>query len=297
MYCSQCGKKIAETSKYCSGCGSPILEEEEFEFSAQNEVVYDSVKCIQNQLDEAERQGKTLRIKNDPIRTLVETIKNEAYEAGLANDKQKEKILENKKKIISDFPLPRSVKELLHFAKNIDSIISSKKAKQDPLTEVWEEKLKQVYRMAKKEFSATVEFIDIKNFYKDCKQRKRRRSAQPFVLLLLYPIGIGIIISLINNLPFLFFAAILSLFWNIFLILYVHNSLDRMILSVKKQSNIKNSVPKLLRIIAWFLLMPALAALITSIVYHSVGFIVLFSMLFGVDAFFLLLFLGDIYGW
>lgn len=294
MYCSQCGKKIPQTSKYCSGCGCPIIEEE-LDISIPYEPTYDVVKDIKTQLSMIDGQKKPSRIKNTSIQSALETVKSEAYAAGLVTDKYAEKKQKKKKELILDFPLPHTVEELLAFAKYIESLITSKKKNDDPITEAWKEKLKQIYRFAKKEFATEAEFIDIQRIYKEYKRRERHTFAQPWVWLLFYPIVAGIIMSIVEGLPFLLFASCWAMFLNIFLTLYVHNLLDKMILSIKKHSNDRKSVPKLLRIVAWFLLTPALAALITSIVYYSVGLIVLFAVLFGVDALFLFGYLCEIY--
>ena len=86
-----------------------------------------------------------------------------------------------------------------------------------------------------------------------------------------------------------------SFFAEVFLILYVYDLLDNMVSSIKEHSKKRQSFPKRLRSAAWHLLIPFLAALITSIAYQSTGFTILFAILFGVDAFFLLIFLCDIY--
>ena len=152
-----------------------------------------------------------------------------------------------------------------------------------------------MHLFAETELSSTEEFAEIQKCHKANKRRERHAAIREFVVLLIFPILAAFIVSLVFRWPLLLFASILAAGWEVFLILYVYDLLDDMVASIKQHSAKRQNIPKRLRSAAWHLLVPLLAALITSIAYHSVGLIVLFAILFGVDAFFLLIFLCDVY--
>ena len=138
---------------------------------------------------------------------------------------------------------------------------------------------------------------EIQKCHKADKRRERHATIREFIVLLIFPIIAAIIVSIVFHLPFLTFAAILAAGWEIFLILHVYDLLDDMVESIKQHSAKRKNIPKWLRKIAWYILVPAFAALITAIVYQSEVLIWVFGISFGVDAFFLLLFLCDVNDW
>ena len=154
-----------------------------------------------------------------------------------------------------------------------------------------------MHLFAKTELSSTEEFAEIQKCDKANKQRERRTAIREFVVLLAFPVPVAFIVSLVFRWPLLLFTSILAAGWEVFLILYVYDLLDGMVSSIKNHSAKRQNIPKNLRSAAWHLLIPFLAALITSIAYQSTGFTILFAILFGIDAFFLLLFLCDVYEW
>ena len=300
MYCSQCGKEIPNDSRFCSECGYPTAGKNNTDFEPKLQPELDAVEDIQKKLREIDNRKNTSANKDGKIKTAFEklkkTIRDEAAASGftLFFDSFEEEKLEDKKKVIQDYPLPTSPKELACFAKYIKSEIKAKKKTPDLLTPVWKEKLKQVYLFAKKELRSTEAFAEIKKCYKANKRWERHASIRELIILLAVPIVIAFIKSLVYNWPLLLFASILAAGWEIFLILYVYDLLDDMVDSIKQHSA-KHQPPKWFRSVAWHLLMPFLAALITSIVYQATGLITLFAVLFGVDAFFLLFFTAYIY--
>lgn len=299
MYCSQCGKKIADDSRYCSRCGYPTFEEESCKTSEQHEPIYDAVKDIQYQLDMIDKREKPLRPRK-ANRSLLEIMKDTMFEEEQEekhNNKFKEKKQADKQKLIQNYPFPSTPEEHLNFVMYIDSIITSTKKNKDPLNEAWKEKLKQAYLFAKKEFSTSAEFVAIQNIYKKYRREGRRNTFGSFFFFLFYLAAVGVGTSLLYKNPLLFFASVLGLLWTLCLMLYIYDLLNKMIVSIKVHAKKKKGSPKLLRIIAWFLLMPALAALITSIVYFSKGIIVLCAVIFAVDMLFILLSLCYLYDW
>ncbi len=303
MYCSQCGKKLSETANFCSNCGYPIHEEEKSNFASKPQSSFDAVDDIQKKLREIDNRKKPSVKKGGVVKSTIEsikeTIREEAVASGLVffSDSFEEKKIADKKQLILNYPLPTSPEELERFAKYINLELEAKKKAPDALTEVWKEKLKQVHLFAKNELHTTEEFAEIQKCYKANKRRERHSTIREFVVWLIFPIIAAFALSIGLHLPWLMFIAILAAGWEIFLILYVYDLLDSMIVSIKQHSVKQQNVPKILRSVAWHLLIPALAALITSIVYHSTGLIVLFAILFGVDTIFLLLFLCDVYEW
>lgn len=301
MYCSQCGKELSEKSKFCSNCGCSVEEEAKPTPSPIQQSSFDTVEDIQRKLREIDSRKRPTAKKSGVVKSafesLKETIREEAAASGLGffNDSFEEQKLEDKKQLILNYPLPTSPKALASFAKYINLEIEAKKKEPDALTPVWKEKLKQVHLFAETELSSTEEFAEIQKCHKANKRRERHATIREFIVLLAFPIVGAFIVSLVFHWPLLLFASILAAGWEVFLILYVYDLLDDMVASIKQHSAKRPNIPKRLRSAAWHLLVPFLAALITSIAYHSEGLIVLFAILFGVDAFFLLLFMCDIY--
>ena len=303
MYCSQCGKEISETSKFCSNCGCPVTEQGKTDFEPKQQSAFDVVEDIQKKLREIDNRRKPLVKKSGIVKSafesLKETIKTEVTASGLASFKDgfEEEKLADKKNLILNYPLPTSPKALANFAKYINSEIETKKKEPDALTPVWKEKLNQVYLFAETELSSTEEFTEIQKCHKANKRRDRHATIREFIVLLAFPIIAAFILSLVFHWPLLLFVSIWAAGWEVFLILYVYDLLDDMVASIKQHSEKQQYIPKRLRSAAWHLLVPFFAALITSIAYYSVGLIVLCSILFGVDALFLLLFLVEVYEW
>lgn len=301
MYCSQCGKEISETSKFCSSCGCPIPEEDKPNVSPKQQSTFDAVEDLQKKLREIDSRKRPSSKKGGAVKSafesLKQTIREEASASGLTlfSDSFEEEKLEDKKKLILNYPIPTSPKALASFARYINLEIEAKKKEPDALTPVWKEKLKQVHLFAEAELSSTEEFAEIQKCRKADKRRERHAAIREFIVLLAFPIVAAFIVSLVFHWPLLLFASILAAGWEVFLILYVYDLLDDMVASIKQHSAKRQNVPRRLRSAAWHLLVPFLAALITAIAYQSVGFIILFAILFGVDAFFLLLFLCDVY--
>ncbi len=301
MYCSQCGKELSEKSKFCSNCGCPVEEEAKPTPAPVQQSSFDAVEDLRRKLREIDSRKRPTTKKSGVVKSafesLKETIREEAAASGLGffNDSFEEQKLEDKKQLILNYPLPTSPKVLASFAKYINLEIEAKKKEPDALTPVWKEKLKQVHLFAKTEMSTTEEFAEIQKCHKANKRRERHAAIREYIVLLAFPILAAFIVSLVFSWPLLLFASILAAGWEMFLILYVYDLLDDMVASIKQHSTKRPYIPKGLRSAAWHLLIPFLAALITSIAYHSVGFIVLFAILFGVDAFFLLLFMCDAY--
>ena len=117
------------------------------------------------------------------------------------------------------------------------------------------------------------------------KPKKIRHNFRELVILLFFPIIPAFVLSIIYELPWLLFLAILVLGWTFFLTLYVYDLLDNMIASIKRSSSLSH-IPKALRIIAWHIFIPAIAALIVSIVYQATIFIIICAILIFVDFFF-----------
>ena len=296
MYCSQCGKEISEKSKFCSNCGCPVEEEAKPAPAPIQQSSFDAVEDIQRKLREIDSRKKPPIKKGDVLKSALDVVKGEKSALGLVfGDSFESKKIEDKKQLILDYPIPTSPKALASFAKYINAEIEAKKKEPDALTPVWKEKLKQVHLFAETELSSTEEFAEIQKCHKANKRRERHAAIREFVVLLIFPILAAFIVSLVFRWPLLLFASILAAGWEVFLILYVYDLLDDMVASIKQHSAKRQNIPKRLRSAAWHLLVPLLAALITSIAYHSVGLIVLFAILFGVDAFFLLIFLCDVY--
>ncbi len=300
MYCSQCGKEIPNNSKFCYECGSPTPQGDKID-PKPAESPFDAVDDIKNKLSAIDNRKRPVIKKNGVVKSALESLKNtireEAATAGfeLFDDGFEEGKLADKKKLIKDYPIPTSPKALASFAKYINSEIEAKKKHPDALTPIWQEKLKQVQLFAKTELDSTEEFAEIQKCYKANKRRERHATIREYIVLLWFPILAAFIASLVCDLPLLLFASIWAAGWEVFLILYVYDLLDDMVTSIKQHSEKRPNVPKILRSVAWHVLIPLLAALITSIVYQSEGFIIVFAMLFGMDALFLLLFLCDVY--
>ena len=227
MYCSQCGKKVSETSFFCSNCGFPIPKEDTTQFLQKQQLSFDAVEDIKRKLKEIDNRKRPPVKKGGAVKTAFESIKKnikeEASASGLAvfHDDFEEKKLADKKQLILDYPFPTSPEALANFTKYIYSEIEAKRKAPDALTEVWKEKLKQAHRFAKKDLKATEEFGEIQKCYKANKRKDRHEVMRVFVLWFIFPIVAAFIAAIIDQLPMLMFISILAAFWEVFLILYM----------------------------------------------------------------------------
>ena len=295
MYCTECGSKIFEGSRFCGNCGYRVIDTIEHNNEDKIQLPYDAVQDIQKQLKAIEKRKQTRRKTKRAIDSVLNVIKEELPSLDFAFSKSfEEKKLEDMRQLIINFPLPTSPQSLLRFAKYVNSVIASKRKEPDALTEVWKEKLKQIYLFAEQEINTTEEFAEIQKYYNENSRKEKRFAIRDLVWFLIYPIVAAFISSIIYQLPWLMFAAIVALGWELFLILYVYNLLDKMIASAKRNAVKQNVIPKFLRVIAWHLWIPMLAGLIVSIVYQLVVSIVFAAILFGVNVIFLLVLLCDV---
>jgi len=301
VYCNHCKKETPTNANYCLGCGSPFSETPKTDSAPKPQSTFDAIEDIQKKLQEIDNRKRPSAKNNGSVKSafesLKQTIRDEAVSSGLTlfNDRFEEEKLADKKKLIQNYPLPSSPQALEHLAKYIISEIDAKKKNPDALTPIWKEKFEQVYKHAKTYFSDTKEFSEIQKYENANERRKRHASIREYIVLSAFAVIPAFILSLIYHWPLLLFASILAAGWEIFLILYVYDLLDNIIASIKQHSETQQYIPKILRTIAWHLLVPLLAALITSIAYHSVIWITLSAILFGVDVLFLLIFLSYIY--
>lgn len=292
MYCSQCGKKIPGTSKFCSECGCSVSVEDETTSAVNHQSAHDAVVDLQKQLREIDKRKKPPAKKENVIKSALKVATGGVSPLDLVfGDSFEEKKTEDKKQLILDYPLPTSPKALASLARYINSEIVAKKREPDALTDVWKEKLMQLYLFAETEYSDTEEFAEIKKYYKAKKRRERHSVVRELVVWLLFPIVAAIILTIVFQLPFWLFVAITALGWEIFFILYVYDLLDDMVASIKEHSALKTNVPKRVRVVAWHLLIPALSALIVSSIYQCTALIWFTAILFTLDFFFLLFFL------
>ena len=147
MYCNQCGKEIIETSKFCNNCGTPVPEEDAI--APMPQPPSNAVEDLQKKLREIDNRKKPPAPKSAVLKSALDVVKGKTSVSDLIFGESFEgKKLADKRKLILDYPLPTSPKDLEHFAKYINSEIELKKTSPDVLTDVWKEKLKQVYSFA-----------------------------------------------------------------------------------------------------------------------------------------------------
>lgn len=295
MYCNQCGKEICETAKFCSNCGHQIPIKRKTKLTSEQLEVNDAANNLRKELKQIDKRKKTVIKTGKKQKATRYAVKETSSWDLIFGDNFESEKFEEKKQLIYNYPIPDSLNELVSFAEYINLEIEANKDKNDVLAIIWLKKLKQVYLFVKAKFGTTDEFLQIKKYYKINKHKVIRKHSRELVVLLAFFIIPIFIFSILLNWPLMIFAAILAAGWETFLILYVFEVLDKMISSIKQHSAKQKKVPKSLRSIAWHLLVPLLAALITSIIYQSVGLIILFAILFVVDAYFLALFLCEVY--
>ena len=218
MYCSQCGKKIANTSKFCSGCGSPIVEEEAV-FSEEQEELYDPVKDIKQKLKEIDSRKKPPQ-KKKTLKNVINVFKGEesVFELLFEDDFEEQK-LSDKKHVILGFQIPDSMDDLEKFAKYIDSQIQKK----DELTPAWKEKLKQVYDCSKFKAKESKTHKKIKEYYKAEKRKELRYEFRGLVWLLLIPLILAFGFSFIYHYVWLTVVSGIATFFWLILTLYMYD--------------------------------------------------------------------------
>ncbi len=340
MYCDQCGKRIAKTSKFCSGCGSPVLGEENVSHE-EKESILDPVKDIQKKLREIDNRKKPPKKKENTVKKAFDVLKGKVsildlvfdddFESQKMSDKKKlileypmpnscdnlkklatymnSQIASNGREIdsltdvwkeklmrmILDYPIPKSEKQLEEFVQFINSEIESRKRTRDVLTIAWKEKLKQVHSYTKTKAKNSKAHKDAKKYYSLEKRRDLRYNIRDFVPLLMFFLVPALILSILYKSPWGLFGTVLGIGWGIFLLLFVYGCLDSMIDSIKTHSAKQKVVPKIFRVVAWIFLIPYLSGLIVSIAFHYTVLIPITAVLFGVDVFFLLIFLLSVY--
>lgn len=218
MYCSQCGKRIAKTSRFCSGCGSPIVDEEDFSAKEQEEP-YDPVKDIKKKLKEIDSRKKPVR-KKKTLKNVVNVFKGEesVFDLLFEDDFEGQKLSE-KKRVILDFQIPDSLDGLEKFAKYINSQIQKK----DELMSAWKEKLKQVYDYSKSKAKKSNTHKKVKEYYKAEKNRELRHEYRGFVWFLLFPVVWAFVYSLICQYIWLTVVSGVAAFFWLFLTLYMYD--------------------------------------------------------------------------
>ena len=295
MYCSQCGKKLADNSKFCVACGSPVAKEDDVNEPIVCEPTIDPVEDLKNKLKKIDEREKPKSKNEGFIKSAIKVAKKEKSVLSLvfSDDFDGHKLSE-KKKLIAGFPLPESPKDLKKFAEYVYSEITARQSL-DRLTETWKEKMTQIYQHAKKTIASTEEYAEIKKYYKRTVRGSDNdllEDAWPFLFI---PVIIAFILSWVFGLPLLMFAMLVVLGWGSFGVMYSFRKLDKMIDSIRMHSE-KTTMPKALRVIAWHLPVPLLAITLVSIIFQWIIFIPITAGLFGVNVIFLLLFLLSAYG-
>ncbi len=273
-----------------------MTEEENNDTEVVQQPPHDAVADIKKKLKEIDSRKKPPTKKEGVLKSAIKIAKKEASVLDFVfGDSFEADKLADKKQLIVDYPLPTSPKALADFAKYINQEIVAKKKTPDELTPTWKEKLKQVYEFAKAEIKHTDEFSEIKKYYKGYKRRDRHQEIAPLIVMPLMLIPFLFIPAITTQSPGLLYLAVLATGWGIFFALYMFDVMENMIDSIKRHSAKDKSIPRILRIVAWHALIPTLAGLIASIAYLSEGYVWLTGIVFGVEAFFLLIYNVYIY--
>lgn len=259
--------------------------------SSDSKYTFNAVEDIKNRLKEIDNRKRPPIKKSDVVKSVTKVLKRETsvletLDSALT-DTFSEKKLEDKKKLVQTYNLPTTPKELLAFAKFVNSEIVTKKNESDPLMYTWKEKLKEIYLYAEKNIRETEAFATIQKYYNDDKRREKRSQMGAVIFLLAGPIITAFVLSLVYELPWLLFVAITGVGWELILTLYTCGLLDSAIDSAKHRCEKKKNVPKILRVVGWHLLTPFFAAMIAAIAHQAIVISFLFLVLFLADIIFL----------
>ena len=294
MHCKHCGENLVEEEKFCRSCGATIDENTEKNCTekkkSERQTSYDAVEDLKKKLESIERRKKPSTIKNEALKKVFDLVKNEAEEAGISFDiKYKNKKLQDKKQTIDDFPLPDSAEELLNLSKYIQKQILSKRKNDNDLKETWQEKLKEAYRYAKKEFCDTEQFFEIETCYKKVRRKARHEAMRPIAIFPAFIIIAAFGVAIVEGLPLLMFATAFVACFETYFIFYVYDLLEDWLAYQKSQNAKRSKGLRVSRLVAWLLLAPVFATLITSIFYFSTTVIIIVAAVFVVLLLFLVM--------
>lgn len=158
MYCSNCGKKLADGLKVCNRCGSQVISSNLDPVDSKRKTIFDGIihKCPNcgSHLDAFEHKckecGYELRGSN-----TSNVIKEFAEKLG------KTMLFSSKHELISNFYVPNTKEDIYEFF----ILAISNMTTDYQCEEAWKAKLEQTYHKAKLSFGTTPEFDYIDKLY------------------------------------------------------------------------------------------------------------------------------------
>lgn len=195
MYCSNCGKQLAEGSKFCNSCGSQVGSSEQSASDSKRKIIFDGKihKCPNcgSRLDSFEHKCKDCgyELRGSNVTNVVKELAEKLEKTDSSNKKNE---------LISNFYIPNTKEDIYEFfILAISNLTTDSKCE-----EAWKSKLEQTYHKAKLSFGKTSEFEYIDKIYAKTMRiyknkslnRNLQRGWKYFLGATLFVIGLALII-------------------------------------------------------------------------------------------------------
>lgn len=195
MFCSNCGKQLADGSKFCNSCGSQVEISEQSASDSKRKIIFDGKihKCPNcgSRLDSFEHKCKDCgyELRGSNVTNVVKE---------LAEKLERTNSVAKKNDLISNFYIPNTKEDIYEFfILAISNLTTDSRCE-----EAWKSKLEQTYHKAKLSFGNTSEFEYVDKLYgktmRSYKNKSLNRNLQQgwkyFLGAILFVIGIAMLI-------------------------------------------------------------------------------------------------------
>ncbi|MBQ7994824.1 MAG: zinc ribbon domain-containing protein [Bacilli bacterium] len=187
MYCSKCGKKIADDAAFCDGCGAKVGGEEKKERSSKEGKVhkcpycgeilpFDALKCPSC--------GKEIR-----GREVAMSVQSFFDKINLIEDDDR------KIEFIKTFPIPNNREDILEFmflaTSNFDAKYYATNRNKESLPSAWLSKIEQCYQKGKIMLTSKSDLARLEDLYAKAKGDTKKVVKIKLILIILGFMGIA----------------------------------------------------------------------------------------------------------
>ena len=177
MFCSKCGKKLADDARFCDGCGSPIGAQEQPKDEIKSlscpacgcPISFNDVTCPGCG---REIQGRKV---SSAINILVDNLASETSET-------------KKIELIKTFPIPNSREDIIEFmllaSTNFDAKYYISHKNVENVAEAWLVKIDQCYKKGLLMFDRPYDRATIEKIYNDVHAQLNKTKKTKLILLI-----------------------------------------------------------------------------------------------------------------
>jgi hypothetical protein len=169
MFCSNCGKQLAEGSKFCNSCGIQVVSSNQNSANSKRKILFDGEihKCPNcgSRLDAFEHKCKDCgyELRGSNVANVVKEF---------AEKLEKTDSVTKKNELISNFYIPNTKEDIYEFF----ILATSNLTTDSNCEEAWKSKLEQTYHKAKLSFGNTSEFEYINKIYAKSMRNYKNKS-------------------------------------------------------------------------------------------------------------------------